>query len=82
LNFPAVRGCSVFLAKNHRENGAKPKLSFVLWFSILRDMVIFFSENGVFFFGLLHSVGSERAQATSFTGSGSSWPSGLDHMTP
>lgn len=50
LNFPAVRGCSVFLAKNHRENGAKPKLSFVLWFSILRDMVIFFFQKTVFFF--------------------------------
>jgi hypothetical protein len=49
LNFPAVRGCSVFLAKNHRENGAKPKLSFVLWFSILRDMVIFFFRKRCFF---------------------------------
>ena len=44
----------------------------------------FFFQKMMFFFGLLHSVGSERAQATGFTGfSGSSWPSGLDHiMTP
>ena len=43
-------GCSVFFAKNHRENGAKPKLSFVLWFEKnCATWWFFFSENDVLF---------------------------------
>lgn len=83
LNFPAVRGCSVFWPKTIGRMGQNPNFLLCCGFQYCATWWFFFFQKTVFFFfGLLHSVGSERAQATSFTGSGSSWPSGLDHMTP